>query len=366
MLQAHPHRATEVQATPHTAAFPVLRWALTESAMTNHGANVSRNERLDRDLFASPRVGRAVWVKMRALRTWVSGPPSHERHADILWKADQRASLERSSSELEDALSIRGLTGLVEELMGKDPLEKQILLQRLIHKIKPGDERRQPLIEFTRATALLEKSTLDFLDNSADAFSRFDHIVADGARLLRSVVHELGETVQHGEIKATTLARVILSKLHETHFDDALHLLNQGVRADLRSSSPSALSPQLLTAMSQKSTFSAVRMGMRVSSDLSRQLINIGVNGHFSSNDLARVLLIGAESGSSELHYLLSRYLGPEVTESVCKHRGALEKFKQAFVALPIALWPLAHVHRRDRLLLHVDRLLVELPTNEC
>jgi hypothetical protein len=360
LLAQSPSYLIDLPPPEHAQALPVLRVALTEKPNAHGHCPVSSHLAFSKSQDSLVSFGQLVWARVEALRTWAFGSPDYAHHAPILWKGEQQETLQLLINDLRDVFEESGLPGLVEQLMGKDALEKQIIFQRLLQTLRSGDESRQQLVEFARSTAILEKSTLDFLNNTVTAFCALDGIVFDGARLLRGAIHEIGETTQHAELKATNLARVILSKLHETHFDSAIHVLRQGIKSDISSTRPSALSVQLLGLMAEKSTFAAVRLGVRVSSELFEQLINFGVRGYLSSDDLARVLLIGAESGSSELPYLLCRYLGIEAAESICAHTGALEAFKRAFIALPITLWPPSSMHRRDRLLSNMDRLLSE------
>ena len=364
MLQSPAPGALEISPQSVNQTLPVLRWSIGPEqdhlqAMSAHRATPSTTA-----WVGMPTVGQSVLARMAALRTWVSGTVGYERHASNLWAQDQQDALSHFSLAIQDAFQHGGLAGLVAQLMAHDPLEKQVLLQRLINKIKANDERRQTLVEFARATAQMEKGTLDFLDNTAETFTVFNHIVLDGAKLLRSIVHELGENAQQGEIRASTLARAILVQLHDILFEDALNVLRQGIRADLRSRNPSPLSTQLLAAMSQKSVFDAVKLGIRIADDLSQRLQKIGIQGPFSKSDVARVVLIGAESGSTELGYLLERYLGPDVGESICGSQQALREFRTAFETLPITLWPSAWIHRRDRLLSNIDRRLVTSDRN--
>jgi hypothetical protein len=279
-----------------------------------------------------------------------------------VWKGPQQDTLQLLMSDLRDTVWEKGLPGIIEQLVGKDALEKQILLQKLIQTIRPGDEIRYQLVEFAQSSASLEKNTLDFLDNTVDAFSALDSIVFDGSRLLRSAIHEISDASQHGEVKATNLARVILSKLHETHFDSAIHVLREGLKVDRRSKHPSALSVQLLCLIAEKSKFAAVRLGVRISNDLCQQLVSMGTRGYFSSEDLAKVLLIGAESGSDDLSALLLQFMGAEVSDAICSSSGALAKFKQAFVSLPFTLWSPESINQRDRLLLNIDQLSMASP----
>jgi hypothetical protein len=358
MLQSISQRAPEIDLQTARTALPVLRWALT----TPHGRlNPKAEDTSFPDWSSTSTMRQSVKAKVAALRTWVSGAVGYERHQSTLWAQDQQDALARSTLSVQESFHNDGLAGLADQLMAYDPLEKQVLLQRLINKIKPSDQRRQPLVEFARATAQLEKNTLDFLDHSAESFTAFNHVVVDGARLLRGIVYELGESSQQGDITAISLARSILGKLHDMLFEEALQVIRQGIRADLRSGNPSPMSMKLLAALSQKAVFPPVKLSVRISGDLCARLRKLGIKGHFSKEDLARALLVGAESGSTELTYLLQRYLGPDFKESVCINPQALMEFKNAVQTLPITLWPAAWVHRRDRLLNNIDGHLAKV-----
>ena len=335
-----------------------LNWTFEGKSLANGGASKQDGLSLVRLHSAPSAFRQSALARIEAIRSWISRSPDYGRHSQVIWKGAQQDTLQLLTSDLRDTFWDNGLPGIVEQLRDKDPLEKQILLQRLIQAIRPRGDIRHQLVEFARSTATLEKSVLDFLDNTVPAFSALDSIVFDGARLLRSAVYEISDVAQHGEVKATNLARVILSKLHETHFDSAIHVLREGLKVDRRSMHPSALSVQLLCLMAEKSKFAAVRLGVRISSDLCQQLVGLGTRGYFSSEDIAKVMLIGAESGSDELRSLLQRYMGAEVSDSICASNTALEKFKQAFISLPFTLWSPESIHQRDRLLSNVDQLI--------
>lgn len=358
MLLAQSPFLNEPSNSGRSHARPALSWAFERKSVTDGDVDGRAGTSLARIHDAKGAVRQSVLAKIVAIRSFVSRRPDYGRHSQTIWKGPQQDTLQLLTSDLRDALWESGLPGVVEQLRGKDPLEKQILLQRLIQTIRPCGEVRHQLVEFARSTATMEKSVLDFLDNAVPSFSALDSIVFDGARLLRSAVHEVGEAAQHGEVKATNLARVILSKLHETHFDSAVHVLREGLKADRRSTHPSALSVQLLCLMAEKSKFAAVRLGVRISNDLCQQLVALGTRGYFSSEDIAKVLLIGAESGSDDLPSLVLRYMGAEVSNSICVSSAALEKFKQAFISLPFTLWSPEAIHQRDRLLSNVDQLI--------
>ena len=360
MLLAQSRYSNDMGTAGRLAGRPALSWTRNDGVSGRNGSTRQSGVGLKYGHGTAVTVKQSVLAKFEALRSWVSGSPDYGRHAHTLWRGAQQDTLQLLMSDLRDTLWEKGLPGIVEQLMGKDPLEKQILLQKLIQTVGPGDESRQQLTEFARSTASLEKSALDFLDNTVSAFSALDSIVFDGARLLRLAVHEISEASQLGDVKATSLARAILSKLHETHFDSAVHVLREGIKSDRYSPRPSSLSVQLLCLLTEKSKFTAVRLGVRVANDLCQQLVATGIRGYLSSEDLARVLLIGAETGRTELPPLLVNYLGAEVCDSVCARSDALENFKQAFIALPFTLWSPESIHRRDDLLANIDRLVME------
>jgi hypothetical protein len=330
---------------------PVLRWVVEETCLPEERA---------------PGVpllggGRAVGKSLRAtasvVRRWVSPAGSYARHARGLWGDAGPAKVQAALADLLGHLQSQGLEGLAQALMPWDALEKQVLLHHLAQAIEPSHPRRRQVLEFARSVAAAERPTLSFLENTVDVFGGFDHALPNGAAMLRQAVHELGtDAAPSGEIKPAAVAQVLLRKFGAVHFDAAVQLLRSGIRADLRSRRISPLGPRLLAAATDRSVFCAVKLAYRVANALGLRLAQLGVQGHCAATDLACALLAGADSGSGQPSYLLSRYLGPETAASIRANRQAVECFKAAFAALPITLWPPSRAHRRDLLLANLGQ----------
>lgn len=366
MLQAPPSVAAAMANTPVPFAvramptpargaeprpLPVLR-CVVEDAPT-HADTAPRGPSL-----GGHAVGRSLRASAWLLRRWVSGAGPYARLARALWGDAAPAKVRAALADLRACLLSPGLEdGLAQSLMPWDALEKQVLLHHLALALDPADARRRQVMEFARSTAALERPTLSFLENTVDVFSAFDLVLPNGASMLRQAVHELGtDAASSGGIKPAAVAQVLLRKFGAFHFDTAVRLLRGGIRADLNSRRMSPLGPRLLAAATDRSVFCAVQLAYRVAHALGLRLAQLGVQGHCAATDLARALLAGADSGSGQPGYLLSRYLGPETAASIHANRQAVECFKAAFAALPITLWPPSRAHRRDLLLANLGR----------